>query len=98
MRVKVIHTAWEDMPVHVADVIAPAEFTVEQALEFAFRWTNNVDTDWSIEPSTRVEVKGNATRTRSNGQSIGLRSTCVGDIMEAGGKIWTVASYGFTEV
>ena len=47
MKVTVVHTAFEDAPRIVAEVEAP-HAKVEEALEYAYRWTNNVMGSWSI--------------------------------------------------
>ena len=46
MKVTVVHTAFEDKPQIVAEVNAP-HAKVEEALEYAYRWTNNVMGSWS---------------------------------------------------
>ena len=46
MQVAVIHTAFEDSPRTVAFVNTPYA-THEEALEYAYRWTNNVMGSWS---------------------------------------------------
>ena len=43
MKITVVHKAFEDTPIIVAEVTAPADAeSVESALEYAYRWTNNV--------------------------------------------------------
>ena len=46
MKVTVVHTAFEDAPQIVAEVNSP-HAKVEEALEYAYRWTNNVMGSWS---------------------------------------------------
>ena len=41
-QVAVIHTAFEDTPQTVAFVDVPEFPTTIEALEYAYRWTNNV--------------------------------------------------------
>ena len=48
MKITVVHKAFEDTPIIVAEVTAPADAgSVESALEYAYRWTNNVMGSWS---------------------------------------------------
>ena len=47
MKITVVHKAFEDTPQVVAEVEAPHS-VVEEALEYAYRWTNNVMGSWSI--------------------------------------------------
>lgn len=52
-KVTVIHAAFEETPVIVAEVNLPWEViseanTVNQVLEYAYRWTNNIQGSWSI--------------------------------------------------
>ena len=48
MQVAVIHKAFEDTPRTVAFVDVADDMQVEEALEYAYRWTNNVMGSWSI--------------------------------------------------
>ena len=47
MQVAVIHTAFEDKPRTVA-FVEVGERTGNEALEYAYRWTNNVEGSWSM--------------------------------------------------
>ena len=47
MQVAVIHTAFEDSPRTVAFVDVPEGTETNEALEYAYRWTNNVMGAWS---------------------------------------------------
>lgn len=66
--------------VHVATVNAPPT-NVDDALEYAFRWTQNIDGSWSMGDSAdrndRVQVI--APLPVHFGREIGHRSTMVGD-------------------
>ena len=52
MQVAVIHTAFEDAPNTVAFVDVPDGTETNDALEYAYRWTNNVMGSWSIKEET----------------------------------------------
>ena len=47
MQVAVIHSAFEDTPRTVA-FVEVGERTGNEALEYAYRWTNNVEGSWSL--------------------------------------------------
>ena len=104
MKVTVVHTAFEDKPQIVAEVNAP-HAKVEEALEYAYRRTNNVMGSWS----RKEEVFDNG---HANGDlndnvvvkaplhegGMGLRSTSVGDMMHVDGRSFEVARMGFQEL
>lgn len=66
---------------------------VDDALEYAYRWTNNLDGSWSLKSSRTFEVNGTIYRNKDlnddvtveavlpeiNGKTYGHRSTMVGD-------------------
>ena len=52
MQVAVIHTAFEDTPNTVAFVEVPDGTDHEDAMSYAYRWTNNVMGSWSIKEET----------------------------------------------
>lgn len=93
----------------VAEVDAPDNLSLSLQLEYAFRWTNNVNGSWSkqqetLEPGNfpntdfNPRVKVMADLPVRNGRVYGLRSTSVGDRMVApGGKVWYVDAFGFSE-
>jgi|TARA_B110000908_G_scaffold65096_1_gene79060 hypothetical protein len=103
MIVTVIHNAFEKDPVTVAEVNSPALATVDEALEYAYRWTNNIMGSWS-----RTDVEDNndqnpnvtvlAPLIESNGKTYGLRSTSMNDLMIANGRTYKVSVCGFSEV
>ncbi len=84
---------------HVANVRTGLEDDIE-ALEFAWRWINNVHGSWS-----RRDLKENwddhsavtvmAPLRVVGGQVIGHRSSMVGDIFVFDGKRHKVAAFGF---
>ena len=108
MKVTVVHTAFEDAPRIVAEVEAP-HAKVEEALEYAYRWTNNVMGSWSIKqqqfdngesngdfnPNVKVVSDLHVDET---GKEWGLRSTSVRDMMHVDGRSFEVAGFGFTEL
>ena len=79
----------------VADVHAPSD-NVNDALEYAFRWTQNISGSWSkkIGSDSNNDVK--VLDVREDG--LGLRSTSVGDRMMSEGSEFEVESFGFKEV
>ena len=101
MQVAVIHTAFEESPRTVAFVNIPEDVqSTDDALEYAYRWTNNVMGSWS---RTDIEDNGdynpNVTLMASLGEGgMGLRSTSMGDQMLIGNKKYTVAAFGFEEI
>jgi hypothetical protein len=89
---------------YVARVDAPETLTVDEALEYAFRWTNNVDGSWS-KGETFVflgdTVENGDFNERVNcvanphPQGYGTRSTSVGDWMVIGDVWYEVMPMGF---
>jgi len=100
MQIKVIHKAFEDTATHVATVSAP-HAVVTEALEFAYRYTNNIDGSWSMkigsDANDAVEVVA-PLYTDADGKQWGHRSTSVGDVMIVEGVEYTVSGFGFTKV
>jgi len=99
-QVAVIHTAFEDTPRTVALVDAP-EGTVEQQLEYAYRWTQNIMDSWSM----KGEADGNDRVTLmaplyedENGKQWGHRSTSMGDHMLLGTTKYVVSAVGFEQL
>jgi len=94
-QVAVIHTAFEDSPRVVAFVEVGNRPRVE-ALEYAYRWTQNIMDSWSL----KMEEDGNddveVMFKREDG--MGLRSTSMGDQMLFEGKKYKVAMVGFEEL
>ena len=99
MQIKVIHKAFEDTATHVATVSAP-HAVVTEALEFAYRYTNNIDGSWSMkigsDANDAVEVVA-PLYTDADGKQWGHRSTSVGDVMIVEGVEYTVSGFGFTQ-
>ena len=104
MQVAVIHTAFEDTPRTVAFVDVDDNMKVNAALEYAYRWTNNVMGSWSRPEKTFDNGESNGdynpfvTTLAPLHNGMGLRSTSVGDQMIVEGKTFEVAMMGFEEV
>ena len=99
MKVTVVHTAFEDAPRIVAEVNAPLS-KVEEALEYAYRWTNNVMGSWSRDDlEDNGDYNPNVTRVAPlHKDGMGLRSTSMGDMMHVNGRSFEVAMMGFQEL
>ena len=97
MQIEVIHAAFEDQAEHMATVTADDRMGVMEALEYAYRWTNNVEGSWS-----RSDIEGNGDANDdvevinppAPGE-YGYRSTSVGDYMKVDGTLYRVAMMGF---
>jgi len=94
-QVAVIHTAFEETPRTVAFVDV-GERVGNDALEYAYRWTQNIMDSWSLkmpeDGNDDVTVMGEIV----NG--MGIRSTSVGDQILMGTKKYRVAFAGFEEI
>ena len=92
--VAVIHTAFEDKPSTVALVRTKEDMTLNQKLEYAYRWTQNIMDSWSLkmpmDNNDDVTVMGEIV------DGMGLRSTSVGDQILVGTEKYVVAPMGFT--
>lgn len=105
MKVAVIHTAFEDTPNTVAFVEVPDGTDHEDAMSYAYRWTNNVMGSWSIkeevfdngEPNGDYNPNVTVMAPLHEG-GMGLRSTSMGDHMLVGNKKYKVAMVGFEEI
>jgi len=95
MIVHVFHNA-----THVATIAAPGDLNTDEALEFAWRWTQNVDGSWSVPGSADYHgrVKIVAPLREHEGRTYGHRSSAVGDIFTIGTRTFVVASTGFREL
>ena len=94
--VAVIHTAFEDSPRTVALVQTKEGMTLNEKLEYAYRWTQNIMDSWSLkmpqDGNDDVTVMGEIV------DGMGLRSTSVGDQMLIGTTKYVVSPVGFEEV
>jgi hypothetical protein len=84
---------------HVANVRTGLEDDIE-ALEFAWRWTNNVHGSWSRRDlaenwDDHSAVTVIAPLRTVGGQVLGHRSSMVGDIFVLDGKRFQVAAFAF---
>ena len=74
---------------------------VDAALEYAYRYTNNVDGSWSMkiggDANDDVTVLAPLLVT-ADGRKMGLRSTSMFDRMVVNGKTYKVSMVGFTEL
>ena len=98
-QVAVIHTAFEDTPRTVA-LVEVGDRTGTSALEYAYRWTQNIMDSWSL----KMDQDGNDDVTVIgelpvvDGQTYGLRSTSMGDQMLLGTTKYKVSMVGFEEI
>ena len=105
MQVAVIHTAFEDSPRTVAFVDVDDNMKVNEALEYAYRWTNNVMGSWSIKKETFDDGETNGDYNENvtvmaplHEGGMGLRSTSMGDQMLLGTTKYEVAMCGFEAI
>ena len=94
-QVAVIHTAFEETPRTVA-LVEVGELEGTAALEYAYRWTQNIMDSWSLkmpqDGNDSVTVMGELV------DGMGIRSTSVGDQMLLGTTKYRVEVFGFKEV
>lgn len=85
----------------VAEVNVWRTEDINEALEYAYRYTNNVDGSWSMkigsDANNDVTVLAEL-HTTADGRKMGLRSTSMYDRMVVDGKTYKVAMMGFDEV
>ena len=116
MQIDVIHKAFEEVPVKVATVVIPDELqgNIEEALQYAYRWTQNVNGSWSnpfIENSVGLNPDWNGNVivieplwVDEDGGKIGHRSTMPKDEMRVtidglpATKPYQVMGVGFKKV
>ena len=94
--VAVIHTAFEDSPRTVAFVKTKEGMSLDEKLEYAYRWTQNIMDSWSL----KLPMDGNDDVTVMGEivDGMGLRSTSVGDQILVGTTKYKVAPCGFEEI
>jgi hypothetical protein len=80
----------------VAEVNFPDGHNINDVLEYAFRWTNNLMGSWSKKIGEDANDDVTVLVEREDG--LGLRSTSMGDRMELDGVEYRVAMVGFKEV
>ena len=90
--IKVYVTHQAKIPYNAAIVNAPCT-NVRDALDYAYRWTQNIFDSWSL----KMPEDGNDAVTVMGDISggIGLRSTSVGDQILVGTEKYVVAGFGF---
>lgn len=100
-QVAVIHTAFEDTPRTVA-LVEVGDLQGTEALEYAFRWTQNIHDSWSLkmeqDGNDAVTVMAELPVSKRTGERMGLRSTSVGDHMLLGTTKYVVAAFGFEQL
>lgn len=110
MQIVVLHT---DRETNKQEAVAAVTFEgtdINAGLEYAYRWTNNLDGSWSQgeeisydgllyeNPDFNPNVKVLAPLPNHLGRTYGIRSSSVGDIMIVDGETYKVASFGFDKV
>ena len=105
MKVSVIHAAFGDTPHVVAFVDVPDGTDDMNAMEYAYRWTNNVMGSWSRKEKFFEDGSENGDYNENvtvmapfHEGGMGLRSTSMGDQMLVGTKKYEVAMLGFEEI
>jgi len=105
MKVSVIHAAFGDTPHVVAFVDVPDGTDDMNAMEYAYRWTNNVMGSWSRKEQFFEDGSENGDYNENvtvmaplHKDGMGLRSTSMGDQMLVGTKKYEVAMLGFEEI
>jgi hypothetical protein len=105
----VIHGAFEDTPRTVA-MVEVGTRTGSDALEYAYRRTQNIEGSWSKGPTIEwdgethdngdysEDIQVVAPLHEKDGQTYGLRSTSVGDHILFGTVKYKVDSFGFSEL
>ncbi|MAI03889.1 MAG: hypothetical protein CMQ75_05135 [Gammaproteobacteria bacterium] len=105
MKVSVIHAAFGDTPHVVAFVDVPDGTDDTKAMDYAYRWTNNVMGSWSRKEKFFEDGSENGDYNENvtvmaplHEGGMGLRSTSMGDQMLVGTKKYEVAMFGFEEI
>ena len=112
MEVMVVHAAFEDVAKIVAIVDIPVEIEDDiEALEYAYRWTQNIHGSWSRSETVEGQknddfnwrVKRIGDLPTHLGETLGMRSTSVRDYMSVVTKMgeirrYRVAGVGFDAV
>ena len=101
MKATVIHNAFEKTPSKVA-IVEVGNRPTMKALEYAYIRTQNIHDSWSlkmeIDGSDDVEVVGEFPVNKKTGQTMGIRSTSMGDRIQFDGRTWYVDMFGFSDV
>jgi hypothetical protein len=83
-------------PVALVDVTDFSNHGINEMLEYAYRYTNNLVGSWSKKIGEDANDDVTVLIEREDG--LGLRSTSMGDRMELNGVEYRVAMVGFKEV
>lgn len=110
MQIMVIHN---DFETNKQEAVAAVTFDgddINAGLEYAYRWTNNLDGSWSQgedfvmdgrlyeNPDFNPNVKVLVPLRKFMGRTLGHRSTSVRDRMIVDGETYKVASFGFEKM
>lgn len=114
MKVTVQHASLNPISGAVIEFVDVAEVNVwhledvNEALEYAYRWTNNVSGSWSVKLTGMKLSDGTEFENGDYNEDVevlvplrkgmGLRSTSMFDRMVVNGKTYKVGEYGFKEV
>ena len=95
-KIAVIHTAFEDKPSTVALVQPKKDMSLNEKLEYAYRWTQNIMDSWSPQDAKMVTMMSLSwVRLIENGHGDCVL-TSVGDQILVGTEKYVVAPMGFT--
>jgi hypothetical protein len=86
---------------NVAEVDVWHTEDIDEALEYAYRYTNNVDGSWSMKIGS--DANDDVTvlaplHVTEDGRTMGLRSTSMFDRLVLNGKTYRVSMVGFKEI
>ena len=84
------------VPVAKVDVTELAHLSRMDQLEYAYRYTNNIDGSWSLKIGSDANDNVTVLTLREDGK--GLRSTSMFDRMEIDGVEYEVDAFGFEKV
>jgi len=110
MQITVIHKDFETNKQEAVAVVTFNGTDIIAGLDYAYRWTNNLDGSWSQgeefamdgqlydNPDFNENVKVLAPLRKFMGRTIGHRSSSVGDTMIVDGEAYKVASFGFEKM
>ncbi len=106
IEVMVVHAAFEDVAKIVALVDIPVEIEDDiEALEYAYRWTQNIHGSWSRSETLNEGQKNEDFNWRVKrigdlpthlGETLGMRSTSVRDYMSVVTKMGEIRRYRVT--
>ncbi len=98
MQISVVHRAYEEQSKLVAFIDVSDDISVNEALNYAFRRTQNIEGSWSRpgnpDWSDDVTVMADLPVSK-DGRELGLRSTSIGDRIVVGNACFVVDFDGF---